>query len=65
LTAALTPTRWRRRFQLCALESAGRGGPLLSDLQPYRIVMWRTTDDIINYGTDEFGLPTRPRPTTP
>jgi len=33
-----------------------RGGPLLSDLQPYRIVMWRTTDDIINYGTDEFGL---------
>jgi hypothetical protein len=34
-----------------------RGGPLLSDLQPYRVVMWRTTDDIINYGTTPDGLP--------
>jgi len=34
-----------------------RGGPLLADLQPYRIVMWRTTDDIINYGTTDEGLP--------
>jgi hypothetical protein len=26
-----------------------RGAPVLSDLQPYRVVIWRTTDDIINY----------------
>jgi hypothetical protein len=28
---------------------ADRGLPGLADLQPYRVVMWRTTDDIINY----------------
>jgi hypothetical protein len=26
-----------------------RGSPALADLQPYRVVIWRTTDDIINY----------------
>jgi len=26
-----------------------RGAPGFSDLQPYRVVIWRTTDDIINY----------------
>ena len=34
-----------------------RGGPQLADLQPYPVVIWRTTDDIINYGVDEDGLP--------
>jgi len=34
-----------------------RGSPLLSDLQAYPVVIWRTTDDIINYGVDEDGLP--------
>ncbi len=42
-----------------ALNSAGftygfwkvteRGAPLLSDLQPFSVVIWRTTDDVINY----------------
>jgi hypothetical protein len=26
-----------------------RGSPALADLQPYRVVIWRTTDDIVNY----------------
>jgi len=26
-----------------------RGFPLVANLQPYRVVIWRTTDDIINY----------------
>ncbi len=26
-----------------------QGAPALADLQPYRVVIWRTTDDIINY----------------
>ena len=26
-----------------------RGSPQLSDLQPFQVVVWRTTDDIINY----------------
>jgi hypothetical protein len=26
-----------------------RGYPLLANLQPYRVVIWRTTDDIVNY----------------
>ena len=34
-----------------------RGSPTLADLQPFKIVIWRTTDDIINYGVDEDGLP--------
>jgi subtilisin family serine protease len=49
------------------LESAGvsfgfwkvnaRGGPQLADLKPFPVVIWRTTDDIINYGVDADGLP--------
>jgi len=48
-----------------ALASAGfsysfwkvteRGSPQLSDLQPFTIVIWRTTDDLVNYGVDEDG----------
>ncbi|HEV2692227.1 MAG TPA: S8 family serine peptidase [Verrucomicrobiae bacterium] len=34
-----------------------RGYPQLTDLQPYPVVIWRTTDDIVNYGVDEDGLP--------
>jgi hypothetical protein len=34
-----------------------RGSPRLSDLQPFPVVIWRTTDDIVNYGYDVDGLP--------
>ena len=34
-----------------------RGYPLLTDLQPFPVVIWRLTDDIINYGVDADGLP--------
>jgi hypothetical protein len=34
-----------------------RGFPQLSDLQPFQVVIWRTTDDIINYGVTDEGLP--------
>ena len=35
-----------------------RGSPALADLQPYRVVIWRTTDDIINYtGTNNTLTP--------
>jgi subtilisin family serine protease len=34
-----------------------RGSPQLSDLQPFQVVVWRTTDDIVNYGIDADGLP--------
>ena len=34
-----------------------RGFPQLSDLQPFQVVIWRTTDDIVNYGVDADGLP--------
>ncbi len=34
-----------------------RGSPQLSDLQPYPVIIWRITDDIVNYGVDDFGLP--------
>jgi len=32
-----------------------RGGPQLADLQAFPVVIWRMTDDAINYGVDEFG----------
>lgn len=34
-----------------------RGFPQLADLKPFPVVIWRTTDDIINYGVDANGLP--------
>ena len=34
-----------------------RGSPQLSDLQPYPVIIWRITDDIVNYGVDADGLP--------
>jgi len=29
-----------------------RSYPQLADLQPYAVVIWRTTDDSVNYGVD-------------
>ncbi|HEU6447323.1 MAG TPA: S8 family serine peptidase, partial [Verrucomicrobiae bacterium] len=34
-----------------------RGSPEFFDLQPYPVVIWRTTDDIVNYGVDSEGFP--------
>ena len=34
-----------------------RGSPQLADLQPFPVVIWRVTDDIVYYGVDEDGLP--------
>ncbi len=34
-----------------------RGSPQLADLTPFPVVIWRTTDDTINYGVDADGLP--------
>ena len=34
-----------------------RGYPQLADLQPFPVVIWRTTDDLVNYGVDADGLP--------
>jgi hypothetical protein len=34
-----------------------RGYPQLADLAPFPVVIWRLTDDEINYGVDEEGFP--------
>ncbi len=34
-----------------------RGYPQLADLTPFPVVIWRLTDDIINYGVDADGFP--------
>ena len=34
-----------------------RGYPQLADLTPFPVVIWRLTDDQVNYGVDEDGLP--------
>ena len=34
-----------------------RGYPQLADLQPFPVVIWRITDDIVNYGFDADGFP--------
>ena len=34
-----------------------RGYPQLADLLPFPVVIWRVTDDIVNYGVDADGLP--------
>ncbi len=36
---------------------AERGSPQLADLKPFPVVIWRTTDDAINYGVDADGFP--------
>jgi subtilisin family serine protease len=44
-------------FSFAHWKVSERGSPQLSDLQAFSVVMWRTIDDIINYGVDEDGLP--------
>jgi hypothetical protein len=34
-----------------------RGYPQLADLKPFPVVIWRITDDEVNYGVDADGLP--------
>ncbi|MGH7952372.1 MAG: S8 family serine peptidase, partial [Limisphaerales bacterium] len=34
-----------------------RGYPQLADLKPFQVVIWRITDDEVNYGVDADGLP--------
>ena len=43
-------------FSFARWKVADRGSPQLYDLQPFPVVLWRTIDDIINYGVDEDGL---------
>ena len=44
-------------FSFAHWKFSARGSPQLADLQAYPVVMWRTIDDVINYGVDEDGLP--------
>jgi hypothetical protein len=45
-------------FNFAYWKVTERGAPLLADILPYRIVIWRTTDDIINYtGTNNTLTP--------
>ena len=34
-----------------------RGSPQLADLKPFPVVIWRITDDVLNYGVDADGFP--------
>jgi hypothetical protein len=44
-------------FSFAFWKVTQRGSPQLSDLQPFPVVIWRTTDDIVNYGVDVNGFP--------
>ena len=44
-------------FSFAHWKVSARGSPQLSDLQPFPVVIWRTIDDVINYGVDEDGFP--------
>jgi hypothetical protein len=45
-------------FSFAYWKVIDRGPPQLSDLQPFHVVIWRTTDDIINYtGTNNTLTP--------
>jgi subtilase family protein/thrombospondin type 3 repeat protein len=44
-------------FRFSFWKVTERGSPQLSDLQPFQVVIWRTTDDIINYGVTPDGFP--------
>ena len=44
-------------FSFAHWKVSARGSPQLSDLQAFPVVLWRTIDDIINYGVDEDGFP--------
>ena len=52
-TNALAATGYRYSFW----KVNQRGYPQLSDLQGFPVVLWRTTDDSVNYGVDADGLP--------
>jgi len=43
-------------FSFAHWKVSARGSPQLSDLQVFPAVIWRTIDDVINYGVDEDGL---------
>jgi hypothetical protein len=44
-------------FSFAFWKVTERGSPQLSDLQSFPVVIWRTTDDIVNYGVTPDGLP--------
>jgi hypothetical protein len=44
-------------FKFAFWKVTQRGSPQLSDLQGFPVVIWRTTDDIVNYGSTPDGLP--------
>lgn len=44
-------------FSFAFWKVTERGSPQLADLQPFPVVIWRTTDDIVNYGTTPDGFP--------
>jgi serine protease AprX len=48
-TSAYTNALAATGFGFAYWDMIARGSPALADLQPYRVVIWRTTDDIINY----------------
>ena len=53
-----TPTCWRPAgISYGFWKVTERGSPQLADLQPFPMVIWRITDDIVNYGYDADGFP--------
>ncbi|HXF10486.1 MAG TPA: S8 family serine peptidase, partial [Desulfuromonadaceae bacterium] len=44
-------------FSYAHWKVLARGSPALADLRPYPVVIWRTTDDLVNYGYDPDGFP--------
>ena len=44
-------------FSFAHWKVSERGSPQLPDLQAFPVVMWRTIDDIVNYGVDADGFP--------
>jgi hypothetical protein len=44
-------------FSFAHWKVSESGSPQLADLQPFPVIIWRTIDDIVNYGVDADGLP--------
>jgi len=44
-------------FNFAFWKVTERGSPQLADLKPFPMVIWRTTDDSVNYGYDADGFP--------
>ena len=55
--SSYTDTLTSAGFSFAHWKVSERGSPQLYDLQPFPVVLWRTIDDIINYGVDEDGFP--------